>query len=69
MVELRGDTGVQMSLTNYRIQRQSFVRRAGGDEGGQGSDGRTMLRCEKGRRGRILEEEHTRQRMVEKIIR
>ena len=44
MVELRGDKGVQMSLTNYRIQRQSFVRRAGGDEGGQGSDGRTMLR-------------------------
>ena len=57
MVELREETGVQMSLTErlvrsrlqwaghvermaddrlYRRERQSYVSRAGGDEGGQG---------------------------------
>ena len=40
MVELRGDTGVQMSLTNYRIQRQSFVKK------GRRRRGRPRLRWE-----------------------
>ena len=31
-------------LTDYRRQRLSYVRRAGGDEGGQCWDGRTVLR-------------------------
>ena len=35
-VGLREDTGVQRSLTDYRRERQSYVRRAGGDERGQG---------------------------------
>ena len=38
------------------------MSRAGGDEGGQGCDGRTVLkeRCEEGRRGGRLEEEDRR---------
>ena len=31
-------------MTDYRRERQSYVSRAGGDEGGQGRDGRTELR-------------------------
>ncbi len=34
-VEVREDTGVQRSLPDYRRERQSYVRRAVGDEGGQ----------------------------------
>ena len=31
-------------MTDYRRERQSYVSRAGGGEGGQGWDGRTVLR-------------------------
>ena len=31
-------------MTDYRRERQSYESRAGGDEGGQDSDGRTVLR-------------------------
>ena len=48
-------------VTDYRRERQSYVSRAGGDEGGQGRDGSTVLR------GR-LEEEDKRQRRVEMTI-
>ena len=60
MVELREETGVQRSsterpvrcrlqwkgwrMTDYRRERQSYVSNAGGDEGGHGRDGRTVLR-------------------------
>ena len=29
---------------DYRIEQQSYVSRAGGDEGDQGGDGRTVIR-------------------------
>ena len=46
-------------MTDYRRERQSYVSRTGGDEGGQGGDGRTVLRdiCEEDRRRGRLEEE------------
>ena len=57
-------------MTDYRRERQSYVSRAGGDEGGLGCDGRTLInRCEEGRRGGRPEEEDKRQRRVEKTIR
>ena len=30
-------------MTDYRRERRNYVSRAGGDEGGQGRDGRTVL--------------------------
>ena len=39
-------------MTDYQRERHSYVRRAGGDEGGQGYDGRTMLREMRGRQER-----------------
>ena len=40
----RKDGGWQTVMTDYRRERQSYVSRAGGDEGGQCWDGRTVLR-------------------------
>ena len=42
----------RMAMTGYRRERQSYERRAGGDEGGQGWDGRTVLREMWGRQER-----------------
>ena len=57
-------------MTDYRRERQSYVSRAGGDEGGLGRDERTLInRCEEGRRGGRPEEEDKRQRRVEKTMR
>ena len=39
-------------VTDYRRERQSYVSRAGGDEGGQGWDGRIVLREMWGRQAR-----------------
>ena len=39
-------------MTDYRREQQSYVSRAGGDEGGQGWDGRTVLREMWGRQER-----------------
>ena len=39
-------------MADYRRERHSYVRRAGGDEGGQGYDGRTILREMRGRQER-----------------
>ena len=55
-------------MKDYRRERQSYVSRAGGDEGGQYTEmgGLYKERCEEDRRGGRLEEEDRRQRRVEK---
>ena len=40
-------------MTDYRRERQSYVRRAGGDEGGQGWGRMTVLREMRGRQERM----------------
>ena len=57
-------------MTDYGRERQSYVSRAGGDEGGLGRDGRTLINiCKEGRRVGRPEEEDNIQRRVEKTIR
>ena len=57
-------------MTDYRRERQSYVSRAGGDEGDQGWMGGLCYDiCEEGRRGGRLAEEDKIHMRVEKTIR